>query len=158
MSWPYIQPHSNRYSVALIFGVFVLGTLSDNDKDVVSTAAKICKTIASYYLDPEVILNKGSRDLGVKVVSAKALKSDDFKNFYFVQFKMETPANGTVYPMFAMNKPFEVGVTIYAMDELALALSGLADGRKTKAAFKSSDQACLLKSLLKLGFIGWFVT
>lgn len=61
---------------ALIFGVFVLGTLSDNDKDVVSTAPKsvvssapkICKTIASYYLDPEVILNKGSRDLGVKVV------------------------------------------------------------------------------------------
>ena len=124
---------------ALIFGVFVLGTLSDDDKSVVSTAPKICKTIANYYLDPEVILNKGSRDLGVKVVSAKAVKSDDFKNFYFVQFKMETPANGTVYPMFAMNKPFEVGVTIYAMDELALALSGLADGRKTKAAFKSSD-------------------
>lgn len=125
--------------LAIIFGVFVLGTLSDNDKNVVSSAPKICETVASYYLDPEVILSKGSRDLGVKVVSAKAVKSDDFKNFYFVQFKMETPSNGTVYPMFAMNKPFEVGVTIYAMDDLAVALSGLADGRKTTAAFKSSD-------------------
>ena len=98
-----------------------------------------CQKLNNYYLDPEVILSSGARDLGVKVIDARAVKSGDFKNFYFVQYKMQTPNNGVVYPMFAMNKPFEIGVTIYAMDDLAVALSGLGDGRRTKAKFSSSD-------------------
>ena len=98
-----------------------------------------CQKLNNYYLDPEVILSSGARDLGVKVIDARAVKSGDFKNFYFVQYKMQTPNNGTVYPMFAMNKPFEIGVTVYAMDDLAVALSGLGDGRRTKAKFSSSD-------------------
>ena len=125
--------------VVIIGGLVLLGSMgADNNKAKVRTA-KVCTKVAQYYLDPEVILNKGSRELGVKVVSVEAVKSDDFENFYFVQYKMNTPSNGTVYPMFAMNKPFEVGVTIYALDDLAIALSGLADGRRTKAKFSSSD-------------------
>ena len=61
--------------------------------------------LASFYLDSEVILNSGARSLGVKVVDVRAVKSKDFKSFYFVQYKMSTPNNGMVYPMFAMNKP-----------------------------------------------------
>ena len=101
--------------------------------------ASACQKINQYYLDPEVILSSGARDLGVKVIDARAVKSGDFKNFYFVQYKMQTPQNGVVYPMFAMNKPFEMGVTVYAMDDLAVALSGLGDRRRTKARFSSRD-------------------
>lgn len=101
--------------------------------------ASACQKINQHYLDPEVILSSGARDLGVKVIDARAVKSGDFKNFYFVQYKMQTPQNGVVYPMFAMNKPFEMGVTVYAMDDLAVALSGLGDGRRTQAKFSSSD-------------------
>ena len=61
--------------------------------------------LASFYLDSEVILNSGARSLGVKVVDVRAVKSKDFKSFYFVQYKMSTPNNGMVYPIFAMNKP-----------------------------------------------------
>tara|TARA_B100000780_G_C20695570_1_gene276615 strand:+ start:47 stop:457 length:411 start_codon:yes stop_codon:yes gene_type:complete len=121
-----------NYLIFSVFAVFVIvGALGGDDK-------KVCKKVANFYLDPEVILNKGSRDLGVKVVAAEAVRSDDFKKFYFVQYKMETPSNGTIYPMFAMNKPFGMGV-IYAMDELAITISDFGDGRKTKAEFKSTN-------------------
>ena len=98
-----------------------------------------CENLNSFYLNPETILLKGSRDLGIKVIDAKAVKSNDFKNFYFVQYKMETPNNGTIYPMFAMNKPFAIGGTIYSMDDVAIAVSGYGDGRKTKATFSKND-------------------
>ena len=98
-----------------------------------------CENISSYYLDPEVILNKGARDLGVKVINAKAVKSGDFKNFYFVQYKMSTPSNGVVYPMFAMNKPKSRDGVIYSMDELVITLTSYGDGRRTRAKFSSSD-------------------
>lgn len=124
-------------AVFVIVGALGGGDKKDDNKVVLSTP-KVCKKVANFYLDPEVILNEGSRDLGVKVVAAEAVKSDDFENFYFVQYKMETPSNGTIYPMFAMNKPFGMGV-IYAMDELAITVSGLGDGRKTKTKFKSTD-------------------
>ena len=76
--------------------------------------------LASFYLDPEAILNSGARSLGVKVMDARAVKSKDFKSFYFVQYKMRTPNNGMVYPMFAMNKPQSRGGVIYAMDDLVI--------------------------------------
>ena len=38
-----------------------------------------------------------------------------------------------------MNKPFGKGV-IYAMDDLAIMLSGLGDGRRTKAKFSANDE------------------
>lgn len=98
-----------------------------------------CERLASFYLDPEVILNSGARSLGVKVLDARAVKSKDFKSFYFVQYKMNTPNNGMVYPMFAMNKPQSRGGVIYSMDDLAITLSGYGDGRKTKAKFSSRD-------------------
>ncbi len=101
--------------------------------------SQACERLASFYLDPEVILNSGARSLGVKVVDARAVKSKDFKSFYFVQYKMSTPNNGMVYPMFAMNKPQSRGGVIYSMDELAITLSGYGDGRKTKAKFSSRD-------------------
>ena len=98
-----------------------------------------CERLASFYLDSEVILNSGARSLGVKVIDARAVKSKDFKSFYFVQYKMSTPNNGMVYPMFAMNKPQSRGGVIYSMDDLAITLSGYGDGRKTKAKFSSRD-------------------
>ena len=104
-----------------------------------SNIVSACESISSYYLDKEVILNKGARDLGVKVIDAKAVKSGDFKSFYFVQYKMSTPSNGIVYPMFAMNKPKSKGSIIYSMDELAITLTGFGDGRRTRAKFSSSD-------------------
>ena len=104
-----------------------------------SGVSNACENLASYYLDPQVILNKGARDLGVKVIDAKAVKSGDFKNFYFVQYKMRTPNNGIVYPMFAMNKPKSRGGVIYSMDELAITLTSYGDGRKTRAKFSSRD-------------------
>jgi len=102
-------------------------------------AVKACQNILSFYKDPEVILTSGSRALGVQVLDAKAVKSGDFKSFYFVQYKMKTPRNGFVYPMFAMNKPFARGSVIYSMDELAITLSGYGDGRATSAGFSRSD-------------------
>ena len=98
-----------------------------------------CERIASYYLDPEVILSSGARSLGVKVIDARAVKSNDYKSFYFVQYQFSTPSNGTVFPMFAMNKPFSSGGVIYSMDQLAETLSGYGDGRRTKASFSSND-------------------
>ena len=92
------------------------------------------------YLDPEIILNKGSRDLGIKVLDARAVRSPDFKNFYFVQYKLDTPNNGIIFPMFAMNKPFKCCGTIYSMDEIAETVSGYGDGRKTKANFSALDR------------------
>ena len=91
-------------------------------------------------MDPEVILNKGARDLGIEVIDARAVKSNDFKNFYFVQYKLKTPNNGIIFPMFAMNKPLspKYGV-IYSMDETAIAISGYGDGRQTKASFSVYD-------------------
>ena len=89
-----------------------------------------------------MILNSSARSLGVKVIDARAVRSKDFKQFYFVQYKMSTPNNGMVFPMFAMNKPTTRGGkngVIYSMHEIAIALTGYGDGRTTKARFSSSD-------------------
>lgn len=104
-----------------------------------TTSSFACERVSAFYLDPEVILNSGARGLGVKVIDARAVRSKDFKQFYFVQYKMSTPKNGTVFPMFAMNKPNSRGGVIYSMDDLAITLSGYGDGRKTKAKFSSRD-------------------
>ena len=115
--------------------MFVLGVLS-------STASFACEKVSAFYLDPEVILNSGARSLGVKVVDARAVRSKDFKQFYFVQYKMSTPNNGMVFPMFAMNKPTTRGGgggVIYSMDDIAITLSGYGDGRRIKAKFSSRD-------------------
>lgn len=115
--------------------IFAIGVLG-------STATFACEKVSSFYLDPEVILNSGARSLGVKVIDARAVRSKDFKQFYFVQYKMSTPNNGIVYPMFAMNKPTTRGGgngVIYSMDEIAITLSGYGDGRRTKAKFSSRD-------------------
>ena len=97
--------------------------------------------VSSFYMDPEVILNSGARDLGVKVLDARAVRSKKHQKFYFVQYKMSTPNNGILFPMFAMNKPKSSGGVIYSMDELAITLSGYGDGRKTKAKFSTRDSA-----------------
>lgn len=104
-----------------------------------TTSSFACERVSAFYLDPEVILNSGARSLGVKVIDARAVRSNDFKQFYFVQYKMSTPKNGTVFPMFAMNKPNSRGGVIYSMDDLAITLSGYGDGRRTKAKFSSRD-------------------
>lgn len=103
-----------------------------------STPAIACMKISTMYLDPEFILNSEARSSGVKVVDARAVKSLDFVNFYFVQYKMEVPDKGVVFPMFAMNKPFSSGL-VYSMDDLAISLTGLGDGRRTKARFSKND-------------------
>ena len=104
---------------------------------LISTESFACEKVSSFYLDPEVILSSASRSLGVKVIDARAVRSKDFKQFYFVQYKMSTPNNGIVYPMFAMNKPTSRGGVIYSMDDVAETLSGYGDGRRTKANFSS---------------------
>ena len=107
-----------------------------------TTSSFACERVSAFYLDPEVILNSGARSLGVKVIDARAVRSKDFKQFYFVQYKMSTPQNGIVYPMFAMNKPTVSGGgngVIYSMDELAITLTSYGDGRKTRAKFSSRD-------------------
>ena len=106
------------------------------------TSVQNCETVAPFYLDAKVILNKASRSLGVKVLDAKAVRSNDYKRFYFVQYKMSTPQKGIVYPMFAMNKPTVSGGgngVIYSMDALAVTLSGFGDARTFKNPFSTSD-------------------
>jgi hypothetical protein len=101
-----------------------------------------CEKVASYYLDPKVILSSGARSLGVKVLDAMAVRSRDYERFYFVQYKMKTPKNGIVYPMFAMNKPTTRGGgggVIYSMDDLAVTLTGFGDARTYRDPFSSRD-------------------
>ena len=108
----------------------------------IASSALACEKVASFYLDPEVILNSGARSLGVKVLDARAVKSKDYKRFYFVQYKMKTPSNGMVYPMFAMNKPTTKGGgrgVIYSMDDLAVTLTGYGDARRNRDPFSSRD-------------------
>ncbi len=107
-----------------------------------STSSFACERVAAFYLDPEVILNSGARSLGVKVLDARAVRSKDYKRFYFVQYKMKTPSNGMVYPMFAMNKPTTKGGgggVIYSMDDLAVTLTGYGDARRNRDPFSSRD-------------------
>ena len=107
-----------------------------------STSSFACERVAAYYLDPEVILSSGARSLGVQVLDARAVRSKDYKRFYFVQYKMNTPRNGMVYPMFAMNKPTTKGGgngVIFSMDDLAVTLSGYGDARKNRDPFSSRD-------------------
>ena len=121
-----------RLFCLLVFSVSVLS----------STVSFACERVSRYYLDPEVILNSGARSLGVKVIDARAVRSKDYKRFYFVQYKMSTPNNGMVYPMFAMNKPTKgVGSNgvIYSMDDLAVTLTGYGDARKNRDPFSSRD-------------------
>ena len=108
---------------------------------LLSNESYSCQKLHQNYLDPEVILNKESRKKGIKVLDARAVRSPDFQKFYFVQYKLEVPKEGIVYPMFAMNKPFSSTFgLIYSMDELAISVSGLGDGRKTKAKFSQLDR------------------
>ncbi|MDA8676193.1 hypothetical protein N9M53_05845, partial [Alphaproteobacteria bacterium] len=101
--------------------------------------------VSAFYLDPEVILKDVFRNRGYQVIDARAVRSKDFKRFYFVQYKISTPNNVFVYPMFAMNKPTTSGGgngVIFSMDDLALNLSGYGDGRNsnlTGTKFLSSD-------------------
>ena len=102
--------------IGFIISIFIINVMS-GETDYTQSSNKnyksnienkhSCEKVASFYLDPEVILNSGSRSLGVKVIDAKAVQSNDYKKFYFVQYKIQTPNNGIVYPMFAMNKPTE---------------------------------------------------
>jgi len=136
--------------IGFIISIFIINVMS-GETDYTQSSNKnyksnienkhSCEKVASFYLDPEVILNSGSRSLGVKVIDAKAVQSNDYKKFYFVQYKIQTPNNGIVYPMFAMNKPTENGGNgaIYSMDELAITLSSYGDARKLKDPFSSSD-------------------
>ena len=104
-----------------------------------------CEKVSAFYLDPKVILNDAARSRGYQVIDARAVRSKDFKRFYFVQYKISTPKNGVVYPMFAMNKPTTSGGgngVIYSMDDIALTLSSYGDGRKsnlTGTKFSRSD-------------------
>lgn len=109
-----------------------------SSRPVPEVKSKECEKVDSWYLKPEVIISETMRTIGVKVLAAEAVKSNDFNNFYFVQYKMDIPEKGVSYPMFAMNKPFGKGV-IYAMDDLAIMLSGLGDGRITQAKFSAND-------------------
>ena len=53
--------------VLIVFGVFLWGAGTDHSFAYERVSAK--------YFDPEVILNKVARDLGVKVIDARAAKS-----------------------------------------------------------------------------------
>lgn len=54
------------------------------------------------------------------------------KNSYFAQYKLDTPNNKIIFPIFVMNKPFKCCGIIYFIDKLAETTSGYGDGRKTK--------------------------
>ena len=100
-----------------------------------------CEPLNQRYLRSEVILSKNSIKKGIKVLNAKAVRSPDYKQFYFVQYKLEIPGKGIVYPMFAMDKPFSSNSgVIYSMDDLAVSLTGFGDGRKTKANFSEFNR------------------
>jgi len=105
----------------------------------VAQDASACQKLNPFYLDPEVILLKTHRAQGAKVIDARAIRSGDYKRFYFVQYEIAHPKFGTVYPTFAMNKPFQMGSVIYSMDKTAISLSGYGDGRRTKARFSAHD-------------------
>ena len=117
----------------LVFSVMILITISTRE-----TAA--CEKINRLYLDPKVILDTKSRAAGFRVIDARAVKSRDFRKFYFVQYKISDPRGQIIFPMFAMNKPLSsrFGV-IYSMDNTAKNISGYGDGRRTKAKFSSTD-------------------
>lgn len=109
---------------------------------MISSKLYACEKVSAFYLDPEVILNSAARNLGIKVIDARAVRSSDYERFYFVQYKISTPSNGIIYPMFAMNKPTTSGGgngVIYSMDDIAITISGYGDGRTTRAKFSSSD-------------------
>ena len=118
---------------ALVSSVIILTNLS-----VRATAA--CEKINRLYIDPEVILDKKSRTAGYRIIDARAVKSRDFREFYFVQYKISDPQGQIIFPMFAMNKPLSSSFgVIYSMDNLAKNISGYGDGRRTKAKFSSTD-------------------
>ena len=132
------------YPIIGIIVLFVLiGIFADSPNETKKiTSVQNCENVAPYYLDAQVILNSASRSLGVKVLDAKAVRSNDYKRFYFVQYKMSTPQNGIVYPMFAMNKPTVSGGgngVIFSMDDLAVTLTSFGDARKLKNPFSSGD-------------------
>ena len=103
------------------------------------SSVNACEKVSDYYLNPEVILSQTYRAYGMQVLDARAVRSKDFKNFYFVQYKMNHPKHGDIFPTFAMNKPFKTGSVIYSMDDVAIEMSGFGDGRKTKAKFSHSS-------------------
>ena len=71
---------------------------------------------------------------GTKVVG-KPTQLLHKKNSYFAQYKLDTPNNEIIFPIFVINKPFKCCEIIYSMDELAETVSAYGDGRKTKAKF-----------------------
>tara|TARA_A200000113_G_scaffold87824_1_gene78371 strand:+ start:989 stop:1192 length:204 start_codon:yes stop_codon:yes gene_type:complete len=55
-------------------------------------------------------------------------------------YKLDTPKNEIIFPIFVMNKPFKCCGIIYSMDKLTETVSGYGDGRKTKAKFSKLNR------------------
>ena len=127
--------------IVLIVILAIIGAFNDTRLENTSFVQD-CEDISPYYLEPETILSSKSRNKGVEVLEAKAVRSKDYKRFYFVQYKMRVPKVGIVYPIFAMNKP-TVGLggngVIYSMNDIALELTGFGDARTFKSPFSASD-------------------
>ena len=90
---------------------------------------KTCLNIKSNYKSQDFFFSSKYRNTGIEIVDAKAVKSEDHKNIYFVYYKLYKNDKFT-YPLLVMNKPMSNNSIALSMNDEALKFTGLGDARK----------------------------
>ena len=90
---------------------------------------KTCLSIKPEYKTQDFFFSSKHRNTGIEIVDAKAVKSEDHKNIYFVYYKLYKNDKFT-YPLLVMNKPMSDNSIALSMNDDALKFTGLGDARK----------------------------
>ena len=90
---------------------------------------KTCLNIKSDYKTQDFFFSSKYRNTGIDIVDAKAVKSEDYKNIYFVYYKLYKNDKFT-YPLLIMNKPMSNNSIALSMNDETSKFTGLGDARK----------------------------
>ena len=102
---------------------------------------KTCLNIKSDYKTQDFFFSSQYRNTGIEIVDAKAVKSEDHKNIYFVYYKLYKNDKFS-YALLVMNKPMSNNSIALSMNDETSKFTGLGDARKNNilgAKFSSLD-------------------
>ena len=90
---------------------------------------KTCLNIKSDYKTQDFFFSSQYRNTGIEIVDAKAVKSEDHKNIYFVYYKLYKNDKFS-YALLVMNKPMSNNSIALSMNDETSKFTGLGDARK----------------------------
>ena len=122
-----------KFAVLVVFGIAFVWIIARVQTDEPTSNAE-CLPVQKSKFEGVILENFRT----YKITKSAAVRSDDYERFFFVAVEIRAPGKDAMYPMFAMNRINQEFGVIYSVNDAALLVSGLGDGRTTKAEFNRS--------------------